>query len=685
MNALEKFSALQAGKRKGPQCSTFREFLTKHARVLQRDGTGIAYSLEGREPLEQFVDWVDAILANTLDGQTVTIEGVEFKPGELAGASIAVGGGAGFGKTIIELNLMTYLTGVRFCPMANYLPDAPKLAEIVDLKFRPNMLDLYPWFAEMISLGRTENASGKSVNRKESYTLTDGDRKCFGHFAGMHKPPTSIHFDVCALDEVDDIDERNIGYVNGRMTNSKVRLTIFIGTQRVAAAGQNARLNSSSSHVKIYTCAKCQAEWNLEENFPRIIRIAKNGKPPSTDDPSITAEMGHDRRAYYYCACLNCGAEIDRAGGKYVAKNAHRIKEAKLGLRVSQLNISAISLQEFVGAWYAAFEDPSGNDLIAFYCDRVAIPNAGAAQPITQAVLDRARSLESFAMSLTRSAHPRFGGLDTGPRCWLWCDEVPDAFTSSLVWAEMIASGNVRTRVPLLMELLGMQCLFIDAGGEPDLTKDLCLTLNGLNDFRPPSLPRTDLLKAKLSIGNVHWNGERSQWSGIRAAAVLFVSGEARGIEQTIGFTQDGKIYPQIKCNRAESIQTAVNDFLTPHEGFIELVPVAGQKPKLRELPRARLPQTYIGAGVTQPLLDGHLLNLRKVRDPKTGVVEWADGIENHLGLAKVYSRLAATQSVKPTVVSAFTSEAIKELKNSIREGNGARFLPRTFRPGRFA
>jgi hypothetical protein len=687
-SALDALSARVEGSTfKGPQCRTFCEFLEQHARVLMRDGTGVPYSLKGREPLSLFVEWVDAILSNTLDQQSVTIEGVEFKPGELQGASIAVGGGAGFGKTIIELNLMAYLTAVRFCPMANYLPDRDKLQEIVDLKFRPNMLDLYPWFAEMISLGKTENASGKSVHRKESYTVTNGDRKCFGHFAGMHKPPTSIHFDVCALDEVDDIDERNIGYVNGRMTNSKVRLTIFIGTQRVAGAGQNARLTASSSHVKMYRCPACQAEWNLEENFPRIVRIAKSGKP-SPEDPSITPEMGHDRRAYYYCACLDCGTELDRSGGRYVARNSHRISEAKFGLRVSQLNISAISMQEFVGAWYAAFEDPSGNDLIAFYCDRVAIPNAGTAQPITQAVLDRSRSLDSYSMSLAKgdgghARAPRFAGVDMGPRCWLWCDEVQDKVTSALVWAELIASGSLPARLPLLMVQLGIECVFLDAGGEPDLTKRMCLALNGLEDYRPPNLPRTEFLKSHIgNLGHgLTWDGEKARWLGLRAAAVLFVAAEAKGIEQTIGFTQDGKIYPLIKCNRAESIQAAVNDFLTPNEGVIELVDASGGK-KTRSLPRARLPQTYIGSGAKQSVVDGHLLNLRKVKDQRTGEEDWADKVENHLGLAKVYARMACAVGAFSFGISpgAWTAESIKQVRMGSNTATGARFTPRMLR-----
>jgi hypothetical protein len=227
-----------------------------------------------------------------------------------------------------------------------------------------------------------------------------------------------------------------------------------------------------------------------------------------------------------------------------------------------------------------------------------------------------------------------------------------------MVWGEMIASGNTTSRIPLLMDTLGISCLFIDAGGEPDLTKRLVLALNGLDNYTPPVMPRTEMLKAHLSnLGvGITWDGNRGQWSGIRAAAVLFVAGEAKGIEQTIGFTQDGKIYPMIKCNRAESIQTAVNDFLTPADGVLEMV---GAEKQMRGLPRARLPHTYIGAGISQALLDGHLLNLRKERDAKTGEEDWIEGVENHMGLAKVYARLAVTQAgiKKPTASPIYVFE----------------------------
>jgi hypothetical protein len=261
----------------------------------------------------------------------------------------------------------------------------------------------------------------------------------------------------------------------------------------------------------------------------------------------------------------------------------------------------------------------------------------------------------------------RFAGMDMGPRCWFWCDEVRGPLVSACVWAELIASGNAPVRVPLLMNALGIACLLLDAGGEPDLTKRLVLALNGLEDYLPPPIPRPALLGSHLGpLGvGVTWDGQRARWQGIRAAAVLFVRGQARGLEQTIGFTQEGRIYPLIKCSRSESIQTAVNDFLAPAQGVIELVearaaccPAAGPAPppggagpdtarpkNLRQFPRARLPQSYIGPGVSQAVLDGHLLNLRKERDPRSGADDWIEGVENHLGLAKTYARLAQTLS----------------------------------------
>ena len=441
-----------------------------------------------------------------------------------------------------------------------------------------------------------------------------------------------------------------------------------------------------------FPALRAAREWCLEEEFPRCVRVRRppssnpNPRPacggslqepraasgplsqtagtfpglgrarsPDEPDPIITAEMGFDRLARYYVACVECGTPLDRAAGRYVARHPDRIPEARFGVRVSQLNIAAISLEEIVGAWYAAFEDPSGCAMAAFACDRAGVPHAGAAQPLTQAILDEARRLglsqtadpAPYAMSVAprlaeaTAGNPplRVAGMDMGPRCWFWCDEVAGPAVSACVWAELIASGNASDRLPLLVASLGIQCVLLDAGGEPDLTKRLVMALNGLENYRPPALSRTEILGQRLlNLGaGLAWDGERRRWRGLRSAAVLFVPGSGQGLEHTIGFTQDGRIYPLLKCQRYESIQSAVNDFLTPAQGVVELMnfPRAraeasesqnGQDKVVRSLPRARLPRTVSGAGVSLPLLDSHLLNLRKVRHPRTGLEDWIRG-----------------------------------------------------------
>ena len=231
-----------------PRCRTFEEYLNVCARVPRHGDTYGPFCFEGRAPLRWIVALTDKVLLNCLgDGQpkprqdanhaaakssttlrpptsigpaarAVEIDGIHFEPGALKGATITIGGGAQCGKTALVLNLLSFLTAIQFANFGYYTPDHELLAKIVDTKFRPDVLDQQPWMAAMIRLGVTKNASGRTVNRKNSFQVSDGQRKAFGHFCGMQKPTTAISLDAAALDEVDDIPSRNIGYVDGRIT-----------------------------------------------------------------------------------------------------------------------------------------------------------------------------------------------------------------------------------------------------------------------------------------------------------------------------------------------------------------------------------------------------------------------------------------------------------------------------------
>ena len=654
---LARLDAAIAAKSAGsaPACSFF-EFLADYARVRTRSGAYAKFGFSGRRPLQVAAETIDAIIRNTADQQAVTIDGVQYAPGALKGSTVAICGGAQFGKTVLELNLIGYLTTCKFLNAGYYTSDRELLATIVDTKFRPDVVDQIGWMSAMIQLDKAESKSGKSVNRKNAFQVSDGDRKAFGYFNGMQKPPTTISLDVAVLDEVDDIPERNMGFIAGRMTTSDVQLTILIGTQRVHAAGQNARWAAGTMHTWRVECPKCRASICLEDAWPGVTRICV-GPQPALTDPQLDETMAFSAEADYYAACPDCGAELAPDSGAFVPEHPEKAKTRAWSYRISQCSIPAIPWRDIVASWFAAMADPNPEALAAWHCDRKAIPHAGAAQPIDPEVVSRAIRIgmqpcpdaeaAPYSMALGRQAGmpgqqqtPEFrcAGMDMGPRCWMWINGVATPLLSALTWAEMVPSGKAAARCGELREAGVFDCIFLDAGGEPELTKNIVLALNGLADWVPPQVPANELLGMTFSWPNgLSWNPAIGQWRGLKAAAVEFSMREGAGIVQTIGRTQDGRIYPLIKCNRAESIQAFVNDFLTPVEGVLQQVAELG----LRRLPRQRLPENAIGAGVSGTLLATHLQNLRKVRSA-AGNEDWADGVENHLGLAGCYARLAA-------------------------------------------
>ena len=129
---------------KPPRIDSFADFLMHHARV--KSGSGYApYHFTGREALRPIVERLDLILAS---GET--------------DASLAICGGAQFGKTVLMLNLLAYLVAVRFRNVGYYLPDDDLVSGLVDGKLRPDVLDQIPWLARLMAVGKTLSPSGRS-------------------------------------------------------------------------------------------------------------------------------------------------------------------------------------------------------------------------------------------------------------------------------------------------------------------------------------------------------------------------------------------------------------------------------------------------------------------------------------------------------------------------------------------
>ncbi len=395
-----------------PQIDSFADFLTHHARV--KSGSGyIPYHFHGREALRPIVERLDQILAS----------------GE-PDVSLALCGGAQFGKTVLMLNLLAYLVAVRFRNVGYYLPDDDLVSGLVDGKLRPDVLDQISWLARLIAVGKTLSASGRAVNRKGAFLCTDGKRTALAFMRGLGKIPTSFSMDVVIQDEKDDLPEEHARFLAGRMTASNLRLTLLIGTQRYHGAGQNLAFTEGTQHIGLLSCPECGTRHNPETLWPGICRLVMP-ELPAHEWPRLAVE-GHfafgslnvaavyDRRTInaskvektnfsdghrpplhfeklpipytpgqkYVLACPDCGAALDREHPQWHALAPERESQRRWSYRISQLLIADIDLAQIVAAWQLAIRDPE--HMTVFCTDRLALPKS-TTQSLTPHDLQAAR------------------------------------------------------------------------------------------------------------------------------------------------------------------------------------------------------------------------------------------------------------------------------------------------------
>ena len=643
-----------------PRVSSFREFLETQARVPMGHGEHGPYTFSGREALIEIVDTIDLALGSK-SGQP------------LRDATISIAGGAQFGKSITELNLGAYCTGIIWLNWGFYLPDKDLVDGMVDTKFRPDIVDQLDWFAAMTRVGKAMNKSGKAVNRKGAFTVTDGERHSQGMILGLNKIPTSFTFDVTTLDEVDDIKPAREKFVRGRMTSSKVRLTVKIGTQRVAGRGMHKAWKDGSQGVMMHKCPACGFELNLEESWPHCCRLAMDGEP-RMGDPALrnTGDFRHedngptvathDPAHRYYYACTRCGTVLKDF--RWVHRRPDQIRLRNWSFRVSQFGIPAIDISQIVADWERAVADPEA--MIMFNCDRRAMPES-TAQKLTDAILDRARRAEVYDLApRARPGCASFGGLDTGRHCWFFAREVEAPHIKRVLHAEQIALANTVERTSALFQLLGLSVLFIDQGPETDLARTLALRLNGLDELRDwPRVPeKTD---AHLVLpGGLRWNGPLGRWENLRCAVVSFTKKKiGAGISQGFDVFEKGQgtvFVPLIECNRQETIDAAVREFLTPAENVSEVIVPRNGQPFIRTEPALRLPRKGPGAPLILTTLDAHLLvGSEREAAPDGALGDYVDKCENHLLLANAYSRLAETVGGPASRSGPFAFQAIHQ------------------------
>jgi hypothetical protein len=226
---------------------------------------------------------------------------------------------------------------------------------------------------------------------------------------------------------------------------------------------------------------------------------------------------------------------------------------------------------------------------------------------------------------------------------------------SRLLAAERMAAADVVAQAQRCFEQLGLTALFIDERPLVNEARTIALALNGLQALAVwPRIPNEREVYLTLP-GGLTWDGRHSRWLNLKCAVVRFTKNKlGAGIEQSLVFFEEGgqtKFVPCIACNRFETIDRVVREFLTPAEGVFEVVDFgrggssssSSSSSRVRETPGMLLPRMTPGPRPMLEAVEAHLITgSERAREADGTMGEYVAGCENHFLLADGYSALAA-------------------------------------------
>jgi len=205
--------------------------------------------------------------------------------------------------------------------------------------------------------------------------------------------------------------------------------------------------------------------------------------------------------------------------------------------------------------------------------------------------------------------------------------------------------------------------------------------LNGLEGMETwPKRPETKDAWIEFPSG-LRWDGPNQRWQNLRCAVVAFTKKKiGAGIAHNFDvFEKNGQtmFVPLIECNRFETIDRVVREFLTPSENVSEVIHQPGGKPYIRTQPAMRLPRRGKGAPVVLEALEEHLLvgsERETGTDGTTG--DYVDKCENHFLLADGYSALAESQCYRVVAGSAGQFHAFDNRRRRVIKARKDRSIP---------
>lgn len=248
--------------------------------------------------------------------------------------------------------------------------------------------------------------------------------------------------DVLTYDEVDLLPAENREWSQGRVAHSDLRSSIWFSAGYSPGAGIDLKYQEGSQHKWLVDCTNRSCRRKaicLEETFPDCL------VPIGTK---------------WHRACPDCEQPLDIVkNGRWVATYPDRARRGKISYRLSALSMSAMSAEYIMNRWKGC---RTKSQKAKFRCSVLAIPDAGAMQPISDVEINRMQSGEVRLLRQDRGELPRFAGVDAGDLYHFACYERLPSGNPHLVYVEELDSDDAVQRISELIRGLGVVSLVGD-------------------------------------------------------------------------------------------------------------------------------------------------------------------------------------------------------------------------------
>jgi hypothetical protein len=148
----------------------------------------------------------------------------------------------------------------------------------------------------------------------------------------------SAPVDRVVFDEMDEMDKSMVTLAKERISHSKVKELMYLGTPTIPKYGIDLVYQQSDQRVWVLECTSCGKETCLDLEFPDSLRRRIDG-------------------TVYRC-CIHCRAELHPSRGRWVAQYPTRSKDL-VGWWISQLNSTYVDPTYILDL----YEDPPHGDL----------------------------------------------------------------------------------------------------------------------------------------------------------------------------------------------------------------------------------------------------------------------------------------------------------------------------------